>query len=329
MKRALILITLLLLVLLEQHVFALAGESPFFIAHHGDYLTVRAIDVPLLRVVQEIARQMDIMNIKVYGEPRGGDEKITVEFYDLPVSEGFAKMLAGHNAVYVYSPLSPLSKGGKGKEDPAPQRLAEVWVFFQGKKGGGAERAGSESGAGVMPLFSKENNERESPDPSIGSAGRSAGGSAGRIQYDYDEGGAQAPAESSGKAQNQGDIAVLMNLLKDADPTVRLSAIETLSELSSQVPAKDVADVALKDEDPRIRLAILTSTLALPAEMVMYHALRDPVPQVRVAALEALRWGIDTKDKVRGVVEQAVNDPNAVVQATAEEILKVMLEIEG
>src|SRR3990172_4142633 len=152
MKRALILITLLLLVLLEQHVFALAGESPFFIAHHGDYLTVRAIDVPLLRVVQEIARQMAIMNIKVYGEPRGADEKITVEFYDLPISEGFAKMLAGYNAVYVYSPLT---KGGKGEEDPAPQRLTEVWVFLQGKKGGGAERTGSERGAGVTPLFSK------------------------------------------------------------------------------------------------------------------------------------------------------------------------------
>ena len=325
MKRALILITLLLLVLLEQHVFALAGESPFFIAHHGDYLTVRAIDVPLLRVVQEIARQMDIMNIKVYGEPRGGDEKITVEFYDLPVSEGFAKMLAGYNAVYVYSPLSPLSKRGKGEEDPAPQRLTEVWVFLQGKKGGGVERRGSERGAGEMPLFSKENNERESSDPTIGFAG----GSAGRIQYDYDEGGAQAPAESSGKAQNQRDIAVLMNLLKDADPAVRLSAIETLSELSSQVPAKDVADVALNDEDPRIRIAVLRSTLDLPPEMVIHHALHDPDPQVRNAALEALRWGKDTKGKVKDVVQQAAKDPDAAVQATAEEILKVMLEVEG
>lgn len=324
MKRVLILITLLLLVLLEQHVFALAGESPFFIAHHDGYLTVRAIDVPLLRVVQEIARQMDIMNIKVYGEPRGADEKITVEFYDLPVSEGFAKMLAGYNAVYVYSPLS---KRDKGEEDPAPQRLAEVWVFFQGKKGGGAERTGSERGAGMMPLFSQENSEMESPDPSIRS--RSAGGPAGRIQYDYDEGGAQSPVESSGKARNQGDIAVLMNLLKDADPAVRLSAIETLSELSSQVPAKDVADVALKDEDPRIRIAVLRSTLDLPPEMVMYHALHDPDPQVRNAALEALRWSRDTKDKVKDVVQQAVKDPDTVVQATAEEILKVMLEIEG
>src|SRR3990172_3892269 len=322
MKRALILITLLLLVLLEQHVFALAGESPFFIAHHGDYLTVRAIDVPLLRVVQEIARQMDIMNIKVYGEPRGGDEKITVEFYDLPISEGFAKMLAGHNAVYVYSPLSPLSKGGKGEEDPAPQRLAEVWVFFQGKKGGGAERAGSERGAGVMPLFSKEDSEMESPDPSIGYAR----GSAGRIQYDYDEGGVQAPVESSGNTRNQRDIAVLMNLLKDTDPAVRLSAIETLSELRSQVPAKDVADVALNDEDPRVRIAVLRSTLDLPPEMVIHHALHDPDPQVRNAALEALRWGKDTKGKVKDVVQQAAKDPDAAVQATAEEILKVMLE---
>lgn len=349
-----------LLTLPGQPLWAGVVEGPLFVALREDRLTVRAIDVPLKQIVQEITRQMDtiippfpsytpspppvlppqgeeekgdgaikgggekgggrVMDIRVYGEPQVATEKVTVEFHDLPIHEGFAKILAGYNAVYVYS-------SGGGEEDTLPYQLAEVWIFFQGKGSGPSGQIGSERGASPMYLSSTEMGGTDPPISRGGSKGtttsvRSAGK---EVLSGLDSGG---HGESSGRSMDQRDLAVLMGLLQDPDPTVRLAAVETLSGLGSQVTPeelKDLADAALNSEDPKTRIAILKSTLDLPPEMVIYHALYDPVPQVRVAALWALRWGNDTKNKVMDVVQQAVADTDVVVQARAEEIMKFLL----
>src|SRR3989304_1632041 len=57
----------------------------------------------------------------------------------------------------------------------------------------------------------------------------------GRREGALDGGGAQAPAESSGKAQKHGKQAVRMTVYKAAPPPLLLSSKKTLSELSSQV----------------------------------------------------------------------------------------------
>lgn len=237
-------IILSLLALPGKELWATVVGSSLFVSLREGRLTVRAIDVPLKRIVQEITRQMDtgrVMDIRVYGEPQVSTEKVTVEFHDLPIDEGLAKILAGYNAVYVYS-------SGGGEKDTSPYRLAEVWVFFQGRGETPRGQAGSEGGNGMVYLSGED---VEGHDPSSASRGASRGrpGGPGNGPGNGMEGpggpGSRANTESSGGGLNLGDIEALISLLNDPDPTVRLSTIEALNGLDSQVTPEELKDLSL------------------------------------------------------------------------------------
>ena len=84
------------------------------------------------------------------------------------------------------------------------------------------------------------------------------------------------------------DVAVLLEKLRDSDPAVRADSIEALGRSSAEIPVDRVLAAGLADHDPRVRLAVLTSSLPVPRDVLLDHAINDTSPTVRAEALAQL-----------------------------------------
>ena len=289
--RKVILGCLLLLTLSWSRHAAGAGisESSLYVAMQAGNLTVRAADASLVRVLQEIASQIEI---RIYGEEGLANEKITIEFTDLKIQEGLAKMLAGYNAAYIYSPKKDVDLSSSHK-------LTEIWVFAQSKKGGEGSK-GAAAGINFVQLSGKE---MESPDPSI----------------------RRRAIEAISDNEDPTVIPVLLNFLRDQDQAVRLAAIYALSEFGDLVPVDQIARIALEHGDPQTRMAILSSGIILTHEARVHHALHDPSPEVRKQALQTL----EEDERIEEVAREALKDPDPSVQEAAKALLQSLKEEEA
>jgi hypothetical protein len=79
-------------------------------------------------------------------------------------------------------------------------------------------------------------------------------------------------------------------LLREHNPEARTAAIQLMGNISGDdiERATDVLMIALKDNDPDVRVAALTALSAMPEEMAatrMLEAMNDPAPEVRAAAV--------------------------------------------
>lgn len=90
--------------------------------------------------------------------------------------------------------------------------------------------------------------------------------------------------------ESDGALGAVLNSLKDAEPTVRLAALDALY---------------------RGRL----SNLSVPFEQLSRPALRDPWPKVRARAVRLS--SVFPRDKVMGLLQQAAQDPSPDVRETA------------
>lgn len=275
----------LLILLLNQAAWADAPEGPSISVQDGN-LTVKVTDVSLAEILGEIVRQVDI---KIYGETSLIKRKISAEFNRLKVHEGLARLLNGYNVAYVYAHV----ERDEGLSEP--NRLTEVWVFSNGDEVSG-ER-GTEKGLNLIQLSGMK---MESLDPAI----------------------RRKAVEAMSENQDPAVIPVLLNFLRDQDKTVRLAAINALSEFGNLVPKDQIAKLALGHSDPQTRLAILSSGIDLPHEPIIEHALHDPSPQVRITALQTLEGEMEIEE----LAKQARKDHDPSVRAVAEEILKALEE---
>ena len=266
-----------------EAVLAVPLNAPLPVLLKDDRLTVKVADVPLGKILQEISRQS---GIKVFGNARIGNEKITVEFSDLSMEEGLGKILSSYNLAYLFSAKKP------NGEYPSPQQMTEVWIFPRSENHSSVPRE-----LDFIPLSGKET---ENPAPSS----------------------RQRVIESIIERQDPSGIPILIDFLRDSDPGVRLSAIDALTEVGSPVPADQIAEIALEHNDPQTRMAILTSGIELPLKAIVDHALHDPHPQVRIEALHTLEGYTELEE----VARQALKDPDPSVQTTAEEILQSIEE---
>jgi hypothetical protein len=109
--------------------------------------------------------------------------------------------------------------------------------------------------------------------------------------------------------------------LADPDPGVRARAIEALVEREGD-GARDAVLEALKDQDVHVRTQALYQTVSedveLPTDALADLVLRDPSPDVRFLALEALA----DRPEARTVAETALNDASPQVRQEAQEILR-------
>ena len=125
---------------------------------------------------------------------------------------------------------------------------------------------------------------------------------------------AQAGAPRTGAT----NVAVLLERLHDSDPAVRADSIEALGRSGAEVPVDRVLAAGLVDHDPRVRLAVLTSSLALPREVLFDHAMHDTSPAVRAEAINQLPRN---DPRIEIVAQAALTDQDSDVRAAARTAL--------
>lgn len=116
-----------------------------------------------------------------------------------------------------------------------------------------------------------------------------------------------------------GDIALasLLPMLSDADPVVRLAALESLADLGRQAPLTAVT-AALADPNPQIRAAALDalairrdSSAVASIEVLVY----DRDTQVRAAAIDAL--AVIGERSSAHTLGALLGDPNQAIKRSA------------
>jgi hypothetical protein len=115
----------------------------------------------------------------------------------------------------------------------------------------------------------------------------------------------------------------LEGLLTDPDPEVRLATL-AVARTRPEALAKLRLEARLGDPDPRVREAVLAALAELqPGEAhTLSAALRDPVPEVRLAAIQVVAaWGDETLESVRHLVGECVADPSIHVSGAALDLL--------
>lgn len=109
--------------------------------------------------------------------------------------------------------------------------------------------------------------------------------------------------------------------LADPDPRARAQAVGALVERKGD-RARDAVLQALQDPDDQVRTRALYEALGadvqLPLDALIDLALRDPSPDVRFLALEALANG----PEARTIAEAALSDPSPHLRSKASEILR-------
>jgi hypothetical protein len=115
-------------------------------------------------------------------------------------------------------------------------------------------------------------------------------------------------------AQPTAEVAVLLARMNDPDPAVRVASMEALGQSGADVPVDRVLAAGLADNDFRVRLAVLTSGLPLPRDVLFDHAIHDASPVVRAEALTQLP-GNDPRAGI--VVQAALADQDDDVRSVA------------
>lgn len=276
---------------LWQAAWAGDAEREFRVIGRADRLTVNATGAPLDAILQEVARQGDLT---VHVEPSVANEPVTAAFDDLSVQDGLEKILAGYNFAFAFSPHAP---GGP----LSSRRVTEVWVLSKGE-GAPEDRRPVAVEEPPRPAPRAE-ADAHSPDPFVRLRAVAA----------LRDGGDPAAAP------------ILMILMNDQDQAVRLAALDALSNFGVAVSPERIADIALRHEDPQIRLEAVTSGLPMPHEALVHHALHDAASSVRVEALQAL----EGDPRGEAVAREALRDPDPAVRSMAKDFLESLNEDSG
>ncbi len=110
-------------------------------------------------------------------------------------------------------------------------------------------------------------------------------------------------------------------MLEDVDPNARAEAVFNLDATNLQ-EHDQLEDLLLNDPDPRVRTeaaAMFSFGEAEGAVPSLLRALQDPVPEVVVAAAEALGWTSDPH--LASEIEPLLNHPSEKVREQAAETL--------
>jgi hypothetical protein len=120
----------------------------------------------------------------------------------------------------------------------------------------------------------------------------------------------------------------LAQALDSPDETERGEAVQTLIEHFG-TQAQDLVLRALDDHSDQVREQALYSALeaafTLPVDTLMRLATTDPLPSVRLHAMEALASnleGPDAPDRLRTIAEVTDRDPEASVRAEAARLFE-------
>ena len=256
-------------------------QSTRFIQFANDLLTVKVQDMSLKELFQEIAHQGGL-SIIAYGLL---DEKITIQFDQLPFDEGMRLILRHHNYILSYTQQKP------GERQSSVTRPRKLSIFSKAEKGYPIKSLAINIQKLQVALMSEDSWEREEA------------------------------AEALGESRRAEALRPLRMALEDIDEDVREAAAAALAKISGDEAAQALA-IALQDEDSWVREAAVEALVEIggkTAAQVLAIALQNEDSSIREEAVEAL-GEIGGKTAI-SLLEQVLSDKDESVREIAAEML--------
>lgn len=305
----------------DRQVSANSATSYLHVEVSGDLVTLKAHDVGVWDVLDEIARQSDL--VVVSNDPL--DDRLTLELERLPMSEALRRIMRRQ------SYLLHQAEAATGAGIANHERRRTLWIFSDGSAAEpGQTQAAGRSSSDTVAVIEVLQSQLMSDDIRIRqeaikglrrlkvneviaplSVALADEDKKVRVKAIYalvDIGGDDAVAALAAASGDEnawvraetayalgtlgGDTAfqVLIHTLHDADSDVRQSAIEALTEIGGGQSARALA-VALEDTDASLRVEAVEALGEIGGETAMRlldRALKDQDNAVRKAATEAL-----------------------------------------
>jgi hypothetical protein len=246
-----------------------ADGLPFVVRAKENRLTVKAKDIPLERVLWEIANQT-LIEIVLYG-PAG--ELVSADFSDLPLEKGLKRLTHNCNHVLIYKP---------GRANSANLEIKAMLIFSKERKRPGEplestvitpqERASQELGEASFDSLSKalQHKDAEVRENAVDRLAelkdeRATVLLSEVLLSDRDSDIRESAAEALGDLGGPKAIESLIRALKDKDAGVRESAVESLATLGGDDAVRPLMD-ALTDADEDVREAAALALKKLTGE---------------------------------------------------------------
>jgi len=299
---------------------AASSRETLAVTYHEGRLSVRAKQMPLVSILQEVSRQTGL-EVRVMSSVQ---QEVSVMFTGLPLLDGLRRLLAPVNYLLLFD------RSPQGSIQPT-----RVLVF-----GGGTTPSSVPLfGEALTPLREgialKELREATADaDPSV----------------------RRWAVERFGEQGDRQALPYLLTAVEDENPWVRQAALESLGQfgemaieplraalqreqhhavrivalgLLGNVGREDEQSVVLlnnmlRDHDPRIRAATVHALGNVGDSLsndALYTGARDADPEVRIAALRAL--ALSSRDaSAQAVVEEHLDDKDEAVREVAADLLE-------
>lgn len=250
----------------EKELHSVAG--PHLVWFADGCLTVKAQDVPLGELIDEIAKKSGVTVAKHVAL----DRRVSLEFHRLPLEQALRRILRHRSFVLEYAEPVP-------GQPSAVARVRTLSILPQGH-----ERYSAKAAA-VRPMTS-------------GPSEADVTARIWELQAALASGDAQTREEAVvelGESERAEAVGPLSLALADANEDIREAAVFSLTDIGGAHAAKAL-DIALADRDPRVREAAVDALGEIGGEVaiaLLERALSDKVKFVREAAAEML-------DELRG-----------------------------
>ena len=242
------------------------GENFFVLLSKDNLLTVKVIDIPLEKVLTEVANQGSVEIL--FQAPV--IEHIRIDFSGLSLEKGLKRLIRDYNSVFIY---------GRGKTGNSELRLNKVILYA--KRGESADR--SYRPRKVAPRNAKRPAPTHSKAQRRESRERIAPDSNGVIRQKTVK--AQADSENDQSVIHFGKI-----LASDGDESVRADAAQALGELKDEMAIVPLIQ-ALRDNDTIVRESAVTALSQIGGENViraLEGCLSDKDEELRKVATDVL-----------------------------------------
>jgi hypothetical protein len=225
-----------------------AAEKKATVTYAQGRLTINAQDQALAWVLQKIS---DRARVAIITDEAIGDERVSLQFEDIPLEQALRQVLEPYDAFYFY---------GVDKKGPASS-LKAVWIYPRGE-GQGLSPVPPEDWASTRDMQGRLRD----PDPQVRSRAL------------------EALVERTG---NQA-VNSVVDALGDQDSEVRARALYAALSAGVELPPSYLYQ-ALQDQSANVRFLALESLARDPnIQMIAERALHDPSPHVQHKAREIL-----------------------------------------
>jgi hypothetical protein len=243
----------------------------------ADQLSVQSQQATLRQVLAELARQG---NLTIRLPLSEAEDKISVSFHHLSLTEGIKRLLKSKSYVLITTPAPEIHRGHK---------VTAIHVL-------------STSAGSSMTLMANSENAVEDKQSTQPPQALDALDPETRVA-------ALQAATLQALKNDEGIVPTLVQALRDEVPQVREAALWLLGSIENEeMPYEAITQIALTDPSARLRavaLGRLDATDAELAQETLQQALQDPDPEIRTMAEQLLA-------RARQDAESPLQEPSTV-----------------